>query len=230
MTNESIAEQLKNIQGQLDVISAEIEERKRYRLEMEELKGDLTVIAKDVFQTAVVEFEDIAPFVKTGDFLHLLKKILRNMNAISATISKLESAVDFFEDAKPIGQDFFCTVLHKFEEMEQKGYFRLMKEFTSAFDQVVSKLSEDDMKRLSENMVGLVGAMKILVDANLLTALGRTAEKMRDMEPARFDKFNPWTAHRVMSQPEMRRAAGLAVHFLKTFVSEINNNNHLKEN
>ena len=99
MTNEAIAEQLKEIRGQLDVITAEMEERKRYRVEMEELKDDLTVIAKDVFQTAAVELEDIAPFVKTGDFLHLFKKIMRNLNAISAAISNMESTVEFFEDA-----------------------------------------------------------------------------------------------------------------------------------
>jgi hypothetical protein len=230
MTNEAIAEQLKNIQGQLDVITTEIEERKRHRLEMKELREDLTVVAKDVFQTTAVELEDIAPFVKTGDFLHLFKKILRNLNAISSSISKMESAIDFFEDAKPIGQDMFCALLYKFEEMEKKGYFRLMKEFTNVFDQIVSNMSADDMKRLSENMVGLVGAMKMMADANLLTALGRAAETMKDVDPAKFKKFNPWTMYKEMSQPNMRRATGLAIHFLKTFINEINNNNHLKEN
>lgn len=82
MTNQNLELQLHSIDKKLDLISEELAVVRRQREELNELKQDLTVIAKDVFNTAIVELEDIAPFVQTGDFLHLLKKILRNTRNI----------------------------------------------------------------------------------------------------------------------------------------------------
>ena len=98
MAEQDISRQLAEIQSSLDEISSELALVKKQRREMEDLKEDLTRVAKDLFAGAIDEFEDIAPFVKTGDFLHLVKLILRNTNNITLVIGKLESALDFFED------------------------------------------------------------------------------------------------------------------------------------
>jgi len=223
MTNEEIAAQLRDIQGKLDIITEEMAARKRQREDMQELKNDLAVIANDVYKTAVVELEDIAPFVNTGDFVHLMKKILRNTNSISATISKLESVLDFFEDFKPIGNDMFNASLHKLDELETKGYFRFGKELARAIDQELVQLSPEDMKNLAENTVRLVKVLKILANSKLIPALEETAHALTDEDAAKFDRFSPWVAYKELRKPEIRRAVGLSLHFLKTFVNETNN-------
>jgi uncharacterized protein YjgD (DUF1641 family) len=226
MTNEEIAKQLLEIQGKLDVITEEMAARKRQRQEMQELKDDLSAIAKDVFQTAVVELEDVAPFVNTGDFLHLIKKILRNTNAISAAISKFEGTIDFVEDFKPIGNDMFCGVLHKLDELENKGYFRLTRELAGAIDNALSQLSEEDIRRLGEKIVQLAGVVKILANSNLIPAVVEAANAIKDEAPEKYDGFGPWGAYKELRRPEMRRAVGMSMEFLKTLVTESKNSNH----
>ena len=74
MATQNLELQLQSIDKKLDLITEELAVVRRQREELNELKEDLTLIAKDVFSTAIDELEDIAPFVQTGDFLHLIKE------------------------------------------------------------------------------------------------------------------------------------------------------------
>ena len=65
MTDRDLSLQLQVIESKLDEISAELAEARKQRQEMEDLKEDLTRVAKDLFQSAVEELEDIAPFVNS---------------------------------------------------------------------------------------------------------------------------------------------------------------------
>ena len=67
------------INQKLDIILEEIELQKKHRREMEDLKDDLFRVGKDLYETAVVELEEVHDHINTGDILHLGKKLLRNV-------------------------------------------------------------------------------------------------------------------------------------------------------
>ena len=43
---------------------------------MEDLKDDLYRVGKDLYETAIVELEEVHDHLNTGDILHLGKKLL----------------------------------------------------------------------------------------------------------------------------------------------------------
>ena len=131
---ESIEARLAALEEHLAFIREEMVQARARRLEAKELKEDLSRIAKDVFDSAVVELEEVAPFVETGDFLHLAKKVLRNVKNLSRLFERLEGAVDFFEDFKPVGKEIFGDILAGLDEMEKKGYFALISGFLEIMD------------------------------------------------------------------------------------------------
>lgn len=225
MTNEALAHELREIHTKLDWISDEMTARKRQSQEFDELKGDLSLIAKDVFNTAVVELEDVAPFVSTGDFLHLIKRVIRNTNAISDSISRLESFLDFIQDARPLGNDIFAALLTKLDELEKRGYFRFACELAKATDRSMGSMKPDDARKVAESLVMVVKLVTAIANSNILPALVKAAQTIQDKDASDFDHFNPWTAHRIMSQKEMRRAVGMSMEFLKIFANETNNSN-----
>ncbi len=68
--------QIDEINRKLDLILEEIELQKKHRREMEDLKDDLFRVGKDLYETAVVELEEVHDHIQTGDILHLGKKLL----------------------------------------------------------------------------------------------------------------------------------------------------------
>ena len=55
-----VQEQMDPLNRKLDFMVEELEHQRRHRLEMQDFKEDLTLVAKDVCHAAVAEFEDVS--------------------------------------------------------------------------------------------------------------------------------------------------------------------------
>lgn len=220
MNETSLAEQLQDIQTKLDDIQSELAVSSRQREEMQELKDDLIVVAKDVFQSAVVELEDVAPFFQTGDFLHLIKRIVRNTNNISSAISQLESFLDFLKDWGPIGKELFSDGLQKLDEMDRKGYFVFIKEVSSIMDSVVTHFSVEDVRLLSENIVTILETVKSLTQPEMLHALNNVLTVYQNIDTESIEEYSAIRALRELRTPEMKRGLGFIITFLKNVSQE----------
>jgi len=220
MTNQNLELQLHSIDKKLDLISKELSVVRRQREELDELKQDLTIIAKDVFNTTIEELDDIAPFVQTGDFLHLLKKILQNVRSITMVMTQFESALDFFEDAKPISKDLFTSTLEKFDELDHKGYFLFIKEFIKIVDRIIEHFSEEDVKLLGDNIITIFETVKSLTQPELLKALNNAVSIYQNMDPINAPQYSIWKVIRELNTPEMKKGIGFVITFLKKMTEE----------
>ncbi|MFH1851627.1 MAG: DUF1641 domain-containing protein [Candidatus Neomarinimicrobiota bacterium] len=215
MVDSALQRQLAEINAKLDGIAAELAVTRRQRAELEDLKNDLTIVAKDVLDSAIVELEDVAPFVKTGDFLHLLKKILRNTNTITGAIEQLESALDFYHDARPIGKSLFNDVLDHLDELDRQGYFAFFRELTAVAKNIVAHFSPDDVRLLSENIVTIMETVKNLTQPEMLKALNNASTVFRNLDPDAVEEYSAWKLLREVNSPEIKRGLGFLITFLK---------------
>ena len=188
----SIEEQLQVIQSQLSAMQEELAKRNRRLAELEELKDDLAVIVRDVMRAAIVELDEVTPFLETGDLLALLKKLLRNTKRIAGAIDQLESASDFLADATPIGNDLFRRFVVKLDELERKGYFRVGAELQITADALVRFLDQH----------------------RVVSALGRAVQQLGDADPEKIEPHSLWKVYRATRKPEMQRLLGLLMTFL----------------
>ena len=220
MADQYLELHLQSIDKKLDLISEELAVVRRQREELNELKQDLTIIAKDLFSTAIDEFEDIAPFVQTGDFLHLLKKILQNTQNITMVMTKFESGLDFFADAKPVGKELFNDTLGKLNEFDQKGYFQFIKELLNVADRVVDHFPEEDVKLLGDNIITILETVKELTQPEMLTAINNAVGIYKNLDPKDIPQYSIWKVMREINTPEIKRGIGFVITFLKKITAE----------
>ncbi len=226
MSEMTVEQRLASIEDHLTVIRAEIDAHRQQRESMDDLKDDVTRVAHDAFSTAVVEMEDIAPFVNTGDFWHLLKHLLRNTRMITDSLAKAESALDFTEDAIPIGHEMFTDLMMKMDDLDRKGYFELLKALGNVLDQVVGSTSPEELEKISKNVIGPgLELLKKLADMEFIPAVSRTVDAYLDHGEEEFDSFGSFSAFRTTRKKEMRRAMGRTTFFLETLARETNNHN-----
>jgi len=220
MAGQNLELQLQSIDQKLSLITEELAVVRRQREELNELKQDLTIIAKDLFSTAIDEFEDIAPFVQTGDFLHLLKKILQNTQNITMVMTKFESGLDFFADAKPVSKELFSATLEKLDEFDQKGYFQFIKELINVVDRVVDHFSEEDVKLLGDNIITILETVKGLTQPEMLTAINNAVGIYKNLDPKDTPQYSIWKVMRELNTPEMKKGIGFVITFLKKITAE----------
>ncbi len=221
MANQNIESQLQSIEKKLDLISEEMAVVRRQREEFNELKDDLTVIAKDALSTTIDELEDIAPFVQTGDFLHLLKKILQNTRNITNVMVQFESALDFFEDAKPVSKELFTDVLEKLDELDRKGYFQFVKELTKVGDQIVEHFSGEDIKLLGDNVITILETVKSITQPEMLSALNNAVGIYQNLDTTNIPQYSIWKVMRELNTPEMKKGIRFGITFVKNTFTEL---------
>jgi len=211
----ALAERLDALDRKLDLVLAEVEEVRRIRREVEDLKDDLTRVGKDLFQTAVTELDEVAPFVGTGDFAALGKRLLRNVNTLNELLVQLESARELLTDAAPLGRQMFSDGLAKMDELDRKGYFAMARELQRALDNVVANFTVEDVRLLGDNLVAILQTVKNLTQPEMLHAINNAVEVYKKIDFDTMEEYSLWRAFREANKPEMRRGLGFLIVFLR---------------
>lgn len=213
--DHALADRLDALDRKLDLVLAEIDEVRRIRREIEELKEDLARVGKDLFQTTVHDLEEVAPFVQTGDLAALAKRLVRNVNTLNELLVQLESARELLTDATPLARELFHDGLTKLDELDRKGYFAIGRELGRALDNVVANFTLEDVRLLSDNLVAILSTVKNLTQPEMLHAINNAVEVYKKIDFDSVEEFSPWLAFREINKPEMRRGLGFLIVFLR---------------
>jgi uncharacterized protein YjgD (DUF1641 family) len=215
MEQTNIQKQIDEINRKLDIILGEIELQSRHRREMDDLKEDLTRVGKDVYDTAVLELEEVSDSIDTGDMLHLGKKLLRNVKNITKTFEQLENFKDFINDFSPISRDLFIDFMNKLDQFDRKGYFQFIKELGNVLDNVVTSFSADDVKHLSENIVTILNTVKNLTQPEMLHAVNNALTVYQNLDVNLSERITTFGILKELNKPEVKKGLAFALKFLE---------------
>lgn len=212
--------QIDEINRKLDIILEEIELQRKYRREMEDLKDDLMLVGKDLYDTAVIELEQVHDQLNAKDVLHLGKKLLRNVNTISKSIEQLESLKDFLSDFSPLFKEHIIDGMEKLDEVDRKGYFEFGKELMSVTDKIVTSFSKDDVKLLGDNIVTILNTVKNLTQPDMLNAINNALNVYKQLDIHVAENISLFGLMREINTPEVKKGLAFAIQFLKNIANE----------
>jgi uncharacterized protein YjgD (DUF1641 family) len=215
MDKTNINKQLEDINQKLNFITEQMQAQQQKQREMQELKNDLTLIGKDVFDSAVKELEDVSPYFDTKDLIHLLKKILRNTRNLNSLLTQMESASDFFTDLKPLGKHMFDELMDNLNELDRKGYFEFFGEAKKIVDTIVTSFNTDDLKLLRENITTILMTVKNLTQPDMLSSVNNAVSFFKKMDVDLKKDVSYLTLIKQLKDPEVKRGISFMLEFVK---------------
>ena len=223
--------QIDEINYKLNIILEEIELQREHRMMMEDLKDDLYRVGKDLYETAIVELEEVHDHLNTGDILHLGKKLLRNVNTLNKAFDQMESLRDFARDVSPLVHESILDLMKKLDEFDRKGYFQFAKELQKAADNVVTSFTAEDVKNLGDNIVTILNTIKNLTQPDMLQAINNAVSVYKNIDVKVDEKVSFFSLLKEMNSPEVRRGLAVGLKFLKNLAAmEVNQDNLIKIN
>ena len=225
MENRELQQQLEEINKKLNLIMEEIELQRKHRQEMQDLKEDLMRVAKDVYLTSLDELEQVHDYLKTGDILHLFKKLLRNVNNLTKLFEQLENIRDFAKDFGLISKEMSIGLMNKLDELDRKGYFAFLKETQKILDNIVTSFTVDDVKALGDNIVTILNTIKNLTQPDMLHAVNNALNVYKKLDIEVKEDISLIKLLKELNHPETKKALYFALQFLKS-LSSINSNGH----
>ncbi|MGC8595688.1 MAG: DUF1641 domain-containing protein [Candidatus Kryptoniota bacterium] len=211
----SLEEKLESLDRKLDFVVSQMKEYERKQREIQELKEDMSMIVRDLFQTASVELDEVAQNFDTRDLLHLLKKLMRNVRNLNSMLDQLESTRDLVKDAAPLGKILFDETLHKLEELDKKGYFAFLREVSQLVDTVVTSFSADDVKLLRENIVQILLTVKSITQPEMLDLVKNATSFFEKMSIVPADNVTYLSLLKELRKPEVKRGIAFLIEFVK---------------
>jgi uncharacterized protein YjgD (DUF1641 family) len=222
METKIIEKELHEIHQKLDFISDQMREQQQKHREFQELKDDLSLIAKDIFDAAVEELEDVAPYFDSSDLTHLLKKLLRNTKTINRLLTQMESAEDLLADLQPLGKQVFDQLMNTFHELDQKGYFEFFNESLKIVDTVVTSFSVDDVRLLRQNITTILLTLKNMTQPEMLSTVDNALSFFKKMDISIDKKISYYQLFKELRNPETKRGIIFMIEFIKNMAKSDN--------
>lgn len=218
MMEESIQLQINEINKKLDYIIEEIEFQKRNRLENEDLKEDLMRIGKDVYDTAIIELNQIHEHVDTREILHFIKYMIRNVGTINKVVQQLESIKDFLIDFNPLLREITLDFMKKLDEYDRKDYFGSIKEGFNILENILKSFNKNDVKLLGDNIVTILTTVKNLTQPDMLNSINNALNIYKKLD---FDIDHNVTLLKTIKEikdPETLKGIYFTIKFLQNLV------------
>ncbi len=228
METAELQQELKSIHEKLDFLTGQLKQQQQYQREMKELKDDLGLISKDMFNAAVVELEDVAPYFDTGDIVHLLKRLLRNVRNLNKMMEHLESAQDLFADLQPLGKQVFDEIMETMNELDRKGYFEFFSEGFKILDTIVTSFSVDDVRHLRENITTIILTIKNLTQPEMLSSVDNALSFFSKMDIDIDHEISMMELFRKMRDPEVKKGMAFMLEFVKSMAQNGKNINAIQ--
>lgn len=220
MDEKNIQSQINELNQKVDLILEHVNQQRLKSEAIEDLLSDVSIIGKDVYDSTVTELDNRNVEIDPDELRELGVGLLRNIKSFNNVLSLFESANDFIKDAGPMANELIIDFYKKLHEFEEKGYFEFLSEAGKIIDNIVSHFSKEDVRMLADNIVVIMETVKSMTQPEMLKSVDNAVKVYGSLEMDNIPEYSIWKMMREMNKPEMKRALGFMVTFLKNLSSK----------
>jgi len=220
MDDKALQVQISELNAKVDLLLEHVNEQRLKTNQLEDLVSDISIVGKDVYDTAVVELENRQVELDPDQLKGMGLRVLRNMGNFRDLLITFESMADLVKDVTPIVNETIMDFTDKLNEFDQKGYFEFLRESGNVLDKFITKVSADDMKQLAENIDPMLEMLKALGRPEVIQGMKNATQALAETSSQKVPEVSVFRMIRELNKPEMKRALGFMVTFMKNFSTQ----------
>lgn len=221
MEEKNIQSQIDALDKKLDLILEFVNQQRLNTVVIEDLVSDLSIIGKDVYDSTVEELDKRQVEIEPSELTDLAVSFLRNIGNIKTVMNTLEMAVDLSKELVPITNEVIIDFTKELNVYEQKGYFKFFKEFKPIMDNIVTGFSPQDLRELADSIVSILSLIKEMTQPEVLGLMKNATKAFNSMETESVPSYSIWRVMREMNSPEMKKALGYGITFMKNVSKDV---------
>lgn len=210
------------IESKMDLILQRLDDQHKNASIITDLADDVSNISKEIYKSAVIELDQRKIEINTDEINDLLFTIVRNIGNFKTVVNLMEAMLDLFNDAGPIINENIINFTNQLSSYERKGYFEFIKNIIPILDNVVQGLKPEDLKGLADNIMLIIYTIKDITQPDMLKSIDNAVKIYSSIETENIPSVSMWKALRELNSPEMKKALGFALTFLKNISKNTN--------
>jgi len=221
MEEKNIQSQIDALDKKLDLILGYVNQQRLNSTVVEDLVSDLSIIGKDVYDSTVVELDKRQVDLNPAELTDVAISFLRNIGNIKKVMDLLEMGMDLSKEVGPIANEVIIDFTKQLGVFEEKGYFKFFKEFGPIMDNIVAGFTPEDLRDLADSIVSILTIVKEMTQPEVLGTMQNAIKAFNSMETESVPSYSVWRVMREMNSPEMKKALGYGVTFMKNVSKDI---------
>ena len=215
METQAINKRLDELENKIDIILTYVNQQRLATESINDLSKDLAIIGKDFYDTAVEELDKRSIEIDPSEVTELMVTFLRNIKNIKSMMQMMEMGFDLAKEAGPILNESLIDLTRTFARLENDGYFEFARNLVPIIDNLVKGLSPKDLKDLADNVMVIVNTIKGITQPEMLRSVNSAVRIYSSIETEGIPSYSLWRLAREMNSPEMKKAIGFGVTFMK---------------
>jgi uncharacterized protein YjgD (DUF1641 family) len=220
MDDKALQVQISELNAKVDLLLEHVNEQRLKTNQLEDLVSDISIVGKDVYDTAVVELENRQVELDPDQLKGLGLRFLRNIGNFRDLLITFESMADLVKDVSPIVNETIMDFTDKLDEFDRKGYFEFLRESGNVLDKVITKVSAEDLKQLAENIDPMLEMMKALGRPEVIQGMKNATQALAETSSQKVPEVSVFRMIRELNKPGMKKALGFMVTFMKNFSTQ----------
>lgn len=212
---------LQVLNQKLDLLTTQVAyltEQARIAAQEREARSDLVdtamPIAREAMDIVTRELQEVQEEIRMDDLLRLSKKLLRHVPQLEMLLDQLDSLSDLLATIGPISREMITKLTELMDELDRKGYFAFARGGTRLVDNVVTSFTEEDVNRLSDNIVLILNTVKDMTQPEIMSFLRNTL-LLAEEEVSKPVSTSMLSILRQMQDPAVRRGLALTLRILR---------------
>ncbi|WP_025863210.1 hypothetical protein [Prolixibacter bellariivorans] len=210
MDDKALQVQISELNAKVDLLLEHVNEQRLKTNQLEDLVSDISIVGKDVYDTAVVELENRQVELDPEQLKGMGLRVLRNMGNFRDLLITFESMADLVKDVTPIVNETIMDFTDKLNEFDRKGYFEFLRESGNVLDKFITEVSADDLKQLAENIDPMLDMLKALGRPEVMQGMKNATQALSETSSQKVPEVSVFRMIRELNKPEMKKALGLS--------------------
>jgi len=212
---DNTAKQIAELNQKVDTILDYVNQQRLKSQAVDDLVADVSIIGKDVYDSTVKALDDHEVVLDPDQLRELGIRLARNVNNFNMILDSIGSIMDLVQDVGPIANEMIIDTTKKLNEFDQKGYFEFIREFGKIIDNIVTHYGVDDVRLLADNIVAMLEVVKNLTQPEMLKSIDNAVRVFASLEMDNIPEYSIFKVMREMNKPEMKKALGFFMTFMK---------------
>ncbi len=222
MEEKALQTQISELNQKVDLLLEYVNQQRLKTNQLEDLVADVSIVGKDMYDSTVEELDNRMVNLDIDQVKGLVLRILRNVENMNKFLELFESMNDLMKDAGPIFNEVIIDFTKKMNDLDQKGYFEFFAEAGNIFDNIITHYKPEDVKELSENIVTILETVRSATQPDMMSAINNGLKVFSSLETENIPEYSIIKVMREMNKPEMKRALGFFVTFMKNMSTQTN--------
>jgi len=221
METKNIQSQIDALDKKLDLILGYVNQQRLSTTVVDDLVSDLSIIGKEAYDSTVEELDKRQVALNPSELTDLAISLLRNIGNIKKLMDLLEMGMDLSKEIGPIANEVIIDFTKRLGEFEEKGYFKFFKEVIPIMDNIVTGFTPKDIRDLADSIVSILTTIKEMTQPEVLSTMHNAIKAFNSMETVSVPSYSVWRVIREMNSPEMKKALGYGITFMKNVSKDI---------